>query len=408
MAFSFKTLEQVWSDFIGYLEENGIPRTSMTPGGRFYTLARAAVALHANGWTTLKAFTDAFYVTTATGDDLDRRVSDFGVFRKDGTKATGKVAVLPLGPLSGTLTRGTYLRTADGTTEYKVLADVTLSSSTVFADVAATSVGALHNRAAGTVLLDSEKLWANRVVFQVGSAQAAGQLTGAMSGGADLESDDELRFRFIDFLRGLGRSTLKAVRTAILSYPGVQNVVLQDAVPAPGYVTAWITATTHPMSQAMRDGLQQLLKVGDGQGGAFDGGWKAAGIRVKLQDVTVRYLDVEVSVGVGVVTAGADQAAFDSAVLSDVTAALVTFSNELRLGQSITLVDIIQAITGVNGVATASVIKPLSDLDMTVGTNEKYRVRLAFNAPVVTVHRVNQPTSPGYADEIVASDEWSC
>lgn len=147
---------------------------------------------------------------TADSDVLDRWASIWlEVPRKPAAAATGLVtltvqagAVVPV---------GTQVRALDGQV-YQVTADPTGSAPTLVAAVQAVSVGAAGNRAAGQVM---------SLVSPILGVQST-VTAGAMSGGADVEQDDDLRARLLSAIRSPAQGGSAADYVAwALEVPGV-------------------------------------------------------------------------------------------------------------------------------------------------------------------------------------------
>lgn len=122
---------------------------------------------------------------TAEAEFLARWASIWGVTRKPASTATGSVtfavssgAVIP---------SGTLLQALDGV-QYQTTADATVTVPTATASVAALVAAAAGNRTTGQTLT---------LVSPVTGVQSSAT-AGALVGGADLESDDDLRARLID------------------------------------------------------------------------------------------------------------------------------------------------------------------------------------------------------------------
>lgn len=122
---------------------------------------------------------------TAEAEFLARWASIWGVTRKPASTATGSVtfavssgAVIP---------SGTLLQALDGV-QYQTTADATVTVPTATASVAALVAAAAGNRTTGQTLTLTSPI--------VGVQSSA--TAGALTGGADLESDDDLRARLID------------------------------------------------------------------------------------------------------------------------------------------------------------------------------------------------------------------
>lgn len=117
-------------------------------------------------------------------DILIRQASIWGIERKPAAAATGSVTFTV--QAGAVIQSGTLLQALDGQ-QYATTADAVVAAPTATAPVEAVEPGAAGNRAAG------ENMTLVSPVVGVQSVAVAGE----MSGGADLESEDDLRARLI-------------------------------------------------------------------------------------------------------------------------------------------------------------------------------------------------------------------
>jgi uncharacterized phage protein gp47/JayE len=127
----------------------------------------------------------AFLLNENTPSELiDKRVKDWGLSRKPGAKATGNVNVT--GPNGTVIPIGTTFETADGFV-FKSTAAVTLTTGT------------------GTVLVEADRIGANYNIANNRLVKSDITLTSmthtAIEGGADVESDEALLARFLEFVQ---------------------------------------------------------------------------------------------------------------------------------------------------------------------------------------------------------------
>lgn len=125
---------------------------------------------------------------TAEAEILERWSSIWGISRKPAAAATGSVTFAV--QAGAVIPSGTLLQALDGV-RYETTADATVSAPTATAPVAAVDAAAAGNRSAG------QSLTLVSPVLGVLPAVTAGEL----SGGADVESDEDLRSRFLSRLR---------------------------------------------------------------------------------------------------------------------------------------------------------------------------------------------------------------
>lgn len=159
---------------------------------------------------------------TSSGTDLDSWMADFALTRLPGQAATGTVTFSRFtANLQAVVPVGATAQTADGTVTYDVVEDDTDPhwSSTLNGYVLGVNIGGIN------VPVVAE------VVGSVGNAVAGAisVLTTAIPGvdtvsnasqfvtGADAESDDDFRARFVTYIASLSKATKAAVGNAILS-----------------------------------------------------------------------------------------------------------------------------------------------------------------------------------------------
>lgn len=182
---------------------------------------------------------------TSSGADVDSWMLDYGLTRLAATSSTGQVTFSRFTPTYQALIPvGTVVQTADGTQQFKVIADTNQSAynatlggyviaagvSSAVATVQAVNTGSLTNVLANTITMLTQA-----VQFVDTVTNAAG-----FTNGADAESDSAFRARFITYINGLSKATKTAVGNAVLavkqglSYVLVENQTYGGAS-QPGY-----------------------------------------------------------------------------------------------------------------------------------------------------------------------------
>lgn len=90
MAFTPRTFEQILDDMIAYMQS----RTSISDynvGSVIRTILEAAATEDDEQYFQMVQLLDMFSFTTASGEDLDRRLADFGLTRRSAKPAISKV-----------------------------------------------------------------------------------------------------------------------------------------------------------------------------------------------------------------------------------------------------------------------------------------------------------------------------
>lgn len=153
---------------------------------------------------------------TAEAEFLERWASIWGINRKAAAAAVGDVT---LTGTSGTLVpAGTVLVRADGA-EYETDADVTLAGGTATAAVTALVAGQDGNATAASALTIATPI--------TGVNSAVVVTVAALTGAADIESDDDLRARLL-------------ARIQSPPHGGAQHDYVAWALEVPGVTRAWV------------------------------------------------------------------------------------------------------------------------------------------------------------------------
>jgi uncharacterized phage protein gp47/JayE len=225
------------------------------------TIFAATAAVLAQGYQSLLNLQRSFYISTATGTDLDLRVNDLGMSRNPGSLATGFAYVtLPATEQGIAITAGTVLVTPQGV-YFKTMQSATVATGGSAAiPIVSLEPSYASNVAAGTSLLQVNGAF-KQATIQVGEGLVNGFVFRDTEGGVPPESDEALRARFPDYIQSLAKGTFAAVKQAIKQALGnVQHVIL-DTDPAAGYISIYVAPDTNGfISSAILDALANALK----------------------------------------------------------------------------------------------------------------------------------------------------
>jgi uncharacterized phage protein gp47/JayE len=167
----------------------------------------------------------------------------------------------------------------------------------------------------------------------------------AVTGGTDIETDEELRNRVPLYLSSLARGTRNSLRFAALSVDGVKFADVVEPYPPQGYVTVIIDDGSGGASDALISAVRDAI---DGTEGGVDTGtkeaYRAAGIVANITAPSIVYIDME-----GVVYY--DPTLYSSTeVLTSVRQNISTELMKLEIGEKVIRAKIIEVIMGSNGV----------------------------------------------------------
>lgn len=118
-------------------------------GGFIYdAVAPVAVEL-AEMYKSLDEVLKQVFAQTASGEYLEKRCAEFGIYRKAGTKATGQVKFV--GNDGTVIPAGTLIQTESGL-QFKTKTDVTISSGQVIVEIEAVEEGSSYNVPANSIV----------------------------------------------------------------------------------------------------------------------------------------------------------------------------------------------------------------------------------------------------------------
>ena len=165
---------------------------------------------------------------TATGEYLEGWAALKGVTRKAAAGASGQVSF----PASNgaTVPAGTGVNRNDGAS-YVVTSDAVAANGAALVNVQAVKGGAVGNALVGTAMT----LFAG-----ISGVSVSGRVTAALSGGADLETDAQLRTRMLAAYASPPQGgSITDYPNWALAVPGVTRAWVQPAVKGPGTLTIY-------------------------------------------------------------------------------------------------------------------------------------------------------------------------
>lgn len=253
----FKDFDQILNEMITDLASKGTRITDMNPGSVIRTLLEVAAAKFDESHYIAEQVLKLFFAATTTGEYLDRRVAERGLTRFQGSKASGYITASRStpAPFSQLIPKGTIWETEDQSVQVESTAEVTLleGTSSVSIPVTAINSGSKGNLQAGVPL--------KQVGVAVNLIEITTVAQPGLTGGADPESDDELRERYLTILRSPGTSGNKAdYRKWALEVSGVGGVYVQPLWDGPGTVKLFLLGMDKtPATQDVVDAVQAYI-----------------------------------------------------------------------------------------------------------------------------------------------------
>ena len=281
MSMINRSYEEMVESVLNNILSAGTGITDIGKGSVVRTLVEAIVSELDIQNYQMNMIYDSIVPDGASGSDLDRVVSTFGIIRNGATKATGTVRFSTTTPAASDITipAGTMVSTrADqngNTIEFVTTSDAILAYNTTYKDVDVSAVEP------GYIYIGSGQVCIiNNPIIGIESVNNIS----VISGGTDTETDEHLRERTAATLVGHGKGTIEAIRGAVLDVDGVIDVRVSEST-SDQRVTVIVAASEYPMSQTTSD---QIL--------AAIANTRAAGIWVVFGDATAVLCNVTISV----------------------------------------------------------------------------------------------------------------
>ena len=280
------------------------------------------------------------FAQTATGEYLDRHAEMRGLSRRAATHAVGEITfTAPAAAISAlTVPVGTVCVTAAGL-EYETTEAGTILQGGTECTVAARclTAGKIGNAPAGMV--------SYMTVAPVGVASCRNEA--AFTGGADEESDDDLRKRVVSSFRRLPNGANAAYyEQAALSVEGVRAAAVTPRVNGRGTVKVTVASDTGVPSAALLSAVEDTIN-------------EMREICVDLTVASPSTVTVNVSAKVD-----AEDGYNAASVRNNVAAAVTAFFDGGLLGKSVTKAALGSIIYGVEGVKNYSLTSPATDVSV--------------------------------------------
>lgn len=326
------------NDVIGAVKQTltqlGSSLASFPTYGNLYMLIRAIAPLITEQDNLTAGLTDSFYVGTASGTYLDKRAADLGLLRNRGVPSTGDLLVTGQG---GSIPLGTILSDVTQTLQYQVTRTTAINGETRV-PVQATTVGSQYNLEAGTPLYSS--FYAS-YQFVVGSTRDifTGKPYGALSGGLNPESDEQLRSRCLYYVRSLNKGTLSNL-VALMGGLQLGRYYLKENYPVAGYVTIYVETR----DALVLSDLNALLVSN-----------KPLGLAFRVRPLTL----TDVSVAVTASTNTPEQYA---SLLGTIKERVLAYGSSLDVGAPLYTASLAALILSIDGITACEVVQPTATI----------------------------------------------
>lgn len=203
----------------------------------------------------LEFIKNQMFAKTAIGEYLDLHASDRGLTRKESVKATGKVKFYITLPIEENIVipKGTIVSTS-GTKAYRFVTD---EESVLPAGNTSVTVNCTAEEGGKDSNISAKQI--NVIVTTVNNIETVTNTQG-FSGGADRESDEDLRKRILDTYISVSNGTNKAYyKKLAMSVSGVTDANVVPKVRGVGTVDVYIDTNKTTPSQSLVSKVQRLM-----------------------------------------------------------------------------------------------------------------------------------------------------
>lgn len=359
MAFQIKDFASIAASMINLMRGNTKKITDFQPGSVARTLIEApAMEIEELYLKMFQGLLEAIPVATYSSFDFDLLPA---------TPASGVLTFYVFGDNEDgvTIPEGTTVRNPTTNQDYVTTRTITIEPGDTQGAVSAVGVtpGYISNTSANTI---------NVVVDNVEGVSGVSNLT-AFSNGHDVETNEERKVRFREYIQSLQRGTVSAIRygasTARLT--DVNGAVIERAAlievyepyehdPVannPGFVIVYIHNGVGQTSLSLTDEVSKILNGYTLEDGTKVPGYVSAGVSFSV----VPAVEIEVDVTATIVVKGGYDAA---TVIANCTTAVSEYLLSLGIGveSEAVLSEIIERIMAVDGVYDANVTDPTSNV----------------------------------------------
>lgn len=325
------------------LQSLGSPLGEFSRYSNIYALLRSIGSVMSEQDYKLAVAKESFYFTTATGDDLDNRARDLGLYRKAGTLGTGYVLVQSNNAYS--LPEDLILSSADSQIQFRLQKAAVTGGGEFTLPIQSLTKGTNVNLAAGTRLYSS---FFPNITFTIG--QYRDPLTRepqtGITGGRDVESDFAFRIRLLLYLKNLNHGTLDYVRSAVLTLEEITRVLIQEHTPVTGYFTVYVDS----QDTGVLNKVEQIVQMS-----------KAAGVSYIVDSIITTPVNVNLLLKIA-------EYADANAVINSVRAKISNYFSNLSLQDSVYPDNLAVAALQVEGVLDVTVFNPTNVVTANSGT----------------------------------------
>jgi uncharacterized phage protein gp47/JayE len=323
-----------------------------------YALVRSISQTYIEQQDLLNTNLSKSFISQATGDDLDLKLTDLGINRLTGSLSSGWVLASSSSTIS--IPQGTVLSDLSKSHQFTVDSTTQIGINEVSLRITSLIIGESSNLEANTQLFNP--LFSNSTFF-VGRYRdpLSNAAIISLSGGSDRESDESYRARGISSLSNINSGNLAAVDLALRQNLNSIKFYIKEARPVTGMFTVFVNSSEESIINLAEQAIEKS---------------KPLGINYIIQTIQKQPVSI-------IVNAVIDSSADSQSAINAMRSTINNYFNNLTVGQSFSAPDLERRIIALSPIREVLIslsgdyfVNPEVDFLPTVGN-------IAFNIRVV-------------------------
>ena len=252
-----KNVSEIVTQFKNNLNALGSPLATFTNYSNIYMLFRSIASVISQQYNDLDNYYKNSFLSTATGDNLDSRALDYGLYRGEGSYATGYC--IATSTTNIILPIGTILNTSTSNLQFQTTVEANVNNGEAYIKIQSNTYTEIANLNAGTTLTSPFYPTVKFVVAN--SKDLSGNLIGGLTGGKSIESDSSFRTRILAQLNNNNQGTLSSIYNK-LNELGVPKFYIKEHYPVTGYFTVYLDTQDQALIDNVETGLMEVKPIG--------------------------------------------------------------------------------------------------------------------------------------------------
>lgn len=348
-----KNVLEIISQFKNNLSSLGSPLANFTNYSNIYILFRSIASVISQQYNDLDTYYKNSFLSSATGDNLDSRALDYGLYRGEGSYATGYCIATSNSNII--LPNGTILNTATNNLQFQTIEEATISNSESYIKLQSNTYTEIANLNAGTTLISPFYPTVKFVIAN--SRDLSGNFIGGLTGGKSTESDSSFRTRILAQLNNNNQGTLSSIYNK-LEELGVPKFYIKEHYPVTGYFTVYLDTQDQTLIDNVETGLMEV---------------KPIGVAFELKTLKSYFIDLRFVVTL-------QSLDFAENVSNSIRQICSNYFNTLELGQELYPINLSVLCSNITGLIDIRIIDPANTLAPSTDTILKLRdINLTIN-----------------------------